>query len=82
MARHAFVIIQRRQREFRPFVRVAQIDEVRARARAIERRALIITARRARFGRKRRHAIDFQLRPRQRVERARHHRFDLARLLR
>ena len=76
VARNALVIGERRQRELRPFVRgIAQIDVVGAGTRPIERGALVIAARRARFG-EFRHALDLELRARQRAAHFRHARPD------
>ncbi len=49
MARRRLVIGQRRQHPFGPLSRVAQVDVVGARPRSIQRRGLIIAARRARL---------------------------------
>ena len=53
MARHSFMMGQRRKAEFGPIERVAQVDIIDGRARAIERGILIIAARRARLDRHR-----------------------------
>ncbi len=65
--RNGLVISQGRQGPARHFFRVAQVDIIGPRTRAIERGALIITARRAQFGRLR-HTLHRHLRFRQGAE--------------
>ena len=57
MARHSFVIGQRRHAPFRDFVHVAQVGEENSRTRAVHRARLVIRARRGRFLESRRAAL-------------------------
>ena len=67
MAGHRLVIGEGRQGPFRPFGGVAQVDVISAGPRAVERRRLVIAARRAGLDR-RRHAADLAGRARQPAE--------------